>query len=1099
VANNDTRRLRVVVTGDSQDAQQALEQVGSAADESQSKLVTFTRTLVGMAAKGTLLLGAVGAAAVTMGVSTASQLEQVEVGFTTMLGSAEKARKFMKQLQDFAASTPFEFTELTGAAQQFLAMGFAAKDVIPMLTAVGDAVAAMGGTSENIDSVTRALGQMQAKGKVSAEELMQLTEQGIPALKILADSYGVSTSQMSDMITKGKVLSDKAIPLLIKGLRDGTENVKGFGGMMDKQSETMKGKWSTFMDTLQMGLGNIATRFLPAMKVGIDILSGAMANFFAGIEGKGKLAGFTGTLNEIGLGIRGMIAAFKEGDVTSDGLVGKFETFGVVARKVVDALTATATATMQIVAWFREHDTVTKTLTISMGALLAVTKAHAIVTGVQAAGGLLAMFKNLSLVQSVTKVVTAVQWAYNGAMAAASYLQIAGYLGAIAIGQKAIAVGTKIAAAAQWLYNAAMAAFPLTLIVIAIAAVIAAIVLLWKKNEGFRNFILNVLWPAIKKAWDAIKNAVMVVVDALVAGFIWYKNMVVAVWSAIINFLRPIISAIVSFMTPIISVIMKIGSVFLGFYEAVWKIIWIAIQVAVKLFIMYFTGVVVPGIKGAINIIVGIVKFLYSVFKAQFEFIKMVISAVVGWVATYVVGNFKRAWDTISLATKMFKNIVEGVFNIIKNKVSSVINAIAGPIFRVLNVAFGVLKGWLNTLKSAWNTVFDGVKSKASSVMDGVVKAFNVGKDGIQAAWNKVKDITKAPINFVIQSVYNERIRPLWNKVAEKFGISTRLDEIPKLAKGGVVGKGYGTQDDQLSLLMRGEGVLTTKEMRRLGGPRGFQEFRASLAQYGKGGVVGGDGPGSWFSSLASKGKEIFQGVAGSVIKPLVSSLRGFINNHLQGDGVSGLMRGGGNTILDKLVSWVSGKDKEIGSIGGNGGAIGWAAMRNLISGRFPELGMISGFRKGARTLSGNQSYHALGRAVDYPPNRALAQWIRGTFGAKTKELITPFQDLNLHNGQPHRYTGAVWNQHNFAGGNAHVHWAMDTASTVDPGWFMGYNGTGKPETLVNADKFGSGLTIENVTIVVQGTGYTDQDIKKIRNELIKLGKRNGGRSGLPD
>lgn len=1095
MAANDTRRLRVVVTGDSEDAQQALEQVGESADETQGKFATLARGIAAFAGSGVLALGAVGAAAVTMGFSTASQLEQVEVGFTTMLGSAEKAQKFMKQLQDFAAATPFEFTELTSAAQQFLAMGFAAKDVIPMLRSVGDAVAAMGGTSENIDSVTRALGQMQAKGKVSGEELMQLTEQGIPALKILADSYGVSTAKMSEMVTKGQVMSDKAIPALIKGLSEGTKNVQGFGGMMEKQSATMQGKWSTFMDTLQMGLGNLAKRLLPATKVAIDILTKGFSNFFAGIEGKGKLKGFSGTLNEIGLGLRGMVEAFKEGDVTSDGLVGKFETFGVVARKVVDALTATTTTMMQVVAWFREHETVTKTLTIAMGSLLAVTKAHAIVTGIQAAGGLLAMIKNMQIVASITKVVTAVQWAYNGAIAAAAYLQVAGYLGALSVAQKAVAFWTKIVTAAQWLWNAAMTANPIGIIIVAIAAVIAAIVLLWKNNEGFRNFVLNVLWPAIKKAWEAIKNAVMVVIDVLVKGFVWYKNMVVTVWSAIINFLRPIISSIVSFMTPIITTVMKIGSVVMGFYEAVWKIVWILIQIAVKIFVAYFMNVVVPAIKVAINVIVAIVKFLWNVWQFNWNLIKGIVSAFIGWIMGTVVPALQRAWNIVKIAVGILKQMFINNFTIIKNTISAVWKAIAGPISAVLNVAFTKIKGWVNTFKIAWNLVFDTVKAKVDTVMDKVAIAFNKGKDAIKAAWDKIRDVVKAPINFVINSVYNDRIRPMWNKIAEKFGIKTRLDEIKGFARGGTVGRGYGSKDDQLALLTRGEGILTTKEMKRLGGPRGFQEFRQSLAMYNKGGIVGGDGEG-WFNSLKSKAKDIFQGMAGTVIKPLVKMARQFINAGLPGDGFTGLMRAGSHTMLDKLVGWVSGKDKEIGAIGGAGGAIGYRAMQALIRGRFPTLGMISGFRPGARTLSGNRSYHSMGRAVDYPPVLALAQWIRGTFGARTKELITPWNNLNLHNGQPHRYTGAVWNQHNFAGGNAHVHWAMDDISTVQPGWFTGYNGTGKPETLVNADKIPTGPI--NVTININGAQDPRLIAKTVRDEIINLSRRNGGRAGLP-
>jgi hypothetical protein len=289
--------------------------------------------------------------------------------------------------------------------------------------------------------------------------------------------------------------------------------------------------------------------------------------------------------------------------------------------------------------------------------------------------------------------------------------------------------------------------------------------------------------------------------------------------------------------------------------------------------------------------------------------------------------------------------------------------------------------------------------------------------------------------------------------------------------------------------------------MKKLGGPAGFTEFRKSLAMYGKGGVVGGDGLGSFIGKLASKGKDIFQGAAAGIVRPLVNEIRGFVNSHLPTDGFSGLMRGGANTILDKLMNWVSGKDKEIGNIGGAGGAIGWAMMKTLIGARFPGLQMISGFRPGARTLSGHPSYHSVGRAVDYPPVRALALWIRQTFGSKTKELISPWNDLNLHNGRPHHYTGDVFAQHAGTGrfkGNAHVHWAMDSASTVQPGWFTGYNGTGKPETLVNKDLLGPTLQIDNVTIVIQGSPDPRVTAKVVRDELIKLGKRNGGSIGLP-
>lgn len=128
----------------------------------------------------------------------------------------------------------------------------------------------------------------------------------------------------------------------------------------------------------------------------------------------------------------------------------------------------------------------------------------------------------------------------------------------------------------------------------------------------------------------------------------------------------------------------------------------------------------------------------------------------------------------------------------------------------------------------------------------------------------------------------------------------------------------------------------------------------------------------------------------------------------------------------------------DLGGLGGAAGGNGYKWQMAVLRQAFPGLQLISGFRPGARTLSGNRSYHSVGRAVDLPPRRDVAQWIRANYGARTKELITPYNDLNLHNGKPHRYTGAIWNQHNFAGGNAHDHWAFKDGGLVDLMKMMG-------------------------------------------------------------
>lgn len=249
----------------------------------------------GTVAKGMATLGvAVGAAmaataaAVTVtGFKFNNLSQQGQIAFETMLGSADKAKKFLGELQTFAAKTPFEYASLMQASQKMLAMGFKENDILPTLTAIGDAVAGLGGGQEKIDRVTIALGQMKAKGKASAEEMMQLTEAGIPAWEMLAQKIGVSIPEAMKMVTKGSVDADTAIAAVVAGM-----NTK-FGGMMAKQATTFGGLWSTIMDTFSVMSGKVTQPLFEAMTRGfgwiVDVTN--KPAFTAGVE---KLVGWVG-------------------------------------------------------------------------------------------------------------------------------------------------------------------------------------------------------------------------------------------------------------------------------------------------------------------------------------------------------------------------------------------------------------------------------------------------------------------------------------------------------------------------------------------------------------------------------------------------------------------------------------------------------------------------------------------------------------------------------------------------------------------------------------------------------------------------------------
>ncbi|MGE5572932.1 MAG: tape measure protein [Bacteroidota bacterium] len=208
------------------------------------RAVTSPLGLLGMGVGGAALTAATIAAPLRL----AGSMEQAKIGFETMLGSAEKAGKFLRDLQRFAALTPFEFPELQDASKRLLAFGFRAEEILPTMTAIGNAASGLGIGAEGVNRLILAIGQMRAKAKVSGEEMRQLTEAGIPAWEMLAKAMGKTTAQVMKMSEKGLIPAGKAIDILVRGMNE------RFPNMMERQSRSLFGLWSTIKDTFNMSI-----------------------------------------------------------------------------------------------------------------------------------------------------------------------------------------------------------------------------------------------------------------------------------------------------------------------------------------------------------------------------------------------------------------------------------------------------------------------------------------------------------------------------------------------------------------------------------------------------------------------------------------------------------------------------------------------------------------------------------------------------------------------------------------------------------------------------------------------------------------------------
>jgi tape measure domain-containing protein len=201
-------------------------------------------------------------------IKAAADQEQLQIAFTTMLGSGEKAQKMLDDLARFSAETPFEMPQVQAAAKQLLAFGISADDIEPTLRQLGDVAAGVGAP---IGDLAYLFGTASASGRLMTADINQFATRGIPIIDSLATVLGVSTSKIRDMAAEGLITSDHMKQAFAVMTADGSK----FGGMMAAQSASLLGMWSTLKDNLTITLQQVGTELVKALDLN-TIVSNAL-------------------------------------------------------------------------------------------------------------------------------------------------------------------------------------------------------------------------------------------------------------------------------------------------------------------------------------------------------------------------------------------------------------------------------------------------------------------------------------------------------------------------------------------------------------------------------------------------------------------------------------------------------------------------------------------------------------------------------------------------------------------------------------------------------------------------------------------------------
>ncbi|MET7975716.1 hypothetical protein ABZW44_22275 [Streptomyces mirabilis] len=507
-------------------------------------------------------------------------------------------------------------------------------------------------------------------------------------------------------------------------------------------------------------------------------------------------------------------------------------------------------------------------------------------------------------------------------------IAIGSKLAAIAIGAWKVAaaiasVVTNLLTGEQWALNTAMEANPVGAIVTAIFTLIVALIYAYQHVGWFR--------AGVQAAWDGIKTGALFLWNGVLKpafngisqAFQTVGRWAVWLWTTAIspafNFIVTaakyllIVLAVIVF-TPILLLFRLVGAVATGLWEN-------AIGPAFRKIATAATWLWATAIKPSFGFIMAGVRavgdaasWLYNrAIKPAFDFIKATISTA--WSS-----GIKPAFNAI---TNTIGNVLGPMFRWLRDKVIK-------PVWSTISSV--VATAWSNGIKPA----FDAVKSAVGRVGD----AFETARKAIKIAWDKLKDIARKPVQYVVDVVYNNGIRGVWNAVAGAFG-AKKLDKFT-FASGGIM-PGYTPGRDVHKFvsptggaleLSGGEAIMRPEFTRAVGSgfvgamnsiakSRGAQGVKAALApafggnprtptdrslKYANGGLVQRFGDGGifgWISSAASAVKG-----AGSAAWNKIKEGASWLADSLEASARAGVKH-----VVDPLLAGFPGMDTGIGKM----------------------------------------------------------------------------------------------------------------------------------------------------------------------------------------
>ncbi len=203
------------------------------------------------------------------GINYNKAKEQAEIAFGVFLGSAEKAKDMIKDLQRVAVETPLEFADVRDAGKQLLAYGVAAEDLVPTIRTLTDVSA---GLNIPIKDLSYLYGTIRTQGRAMTVDINQFANRGIPIWEELAKVTGKSGAELRSFVEQGKV----GFPTIEKAFQNMTTEGGKFFKMAELQMNSFAGAQSNLSDATDIYLSRLTAGMMDPLKNGMVSITKVM-------------------------------------------------------------------------------------------------------------------------------------------------------------------------------------------------------------------------------------------------------------------------------------------------------------------------------------------------------------------------------------------------------------------------------------------------------------------------------------------------------------------------------------------------------------------------------------------------------------------------------------------------------------------------------------------------------------------------------------------------------------------------------------------------------------------------------------------------------